>query len=77
MQRRIDGNGLRRVWVERVAWNVAAIAMLSAMVAILLCSLRWLDEIDPDGRRDRAAVEVNREPEVRPARIARADRARG
>ena len=77
MQRRIDGNRLRRLWVERIVWNVAAVAMLTAMVAILLLSLRWLDEIDPEARRDRAGVEFDRELEVRPARIARADRARG
>jgi len=77
MQRRIEGTRLRRVWAERIVWNMAAVAMLTSMVAILLCSLRWLDEIDPEARRDRAGVEFDRKPEAGPARLARADRARG
>ena len=77
MQRRNDGNGLQRVWVDRIVWNIAAVAMLTTMIAILLCSLQWLDDIDREAPRDRAGVEFDRESEVRPARIARADRTRG
>ena len=77
MQRKIDESRSRRVWVDRIVWNVAAAAALAMMIAILLGSLQWLDEIDPEARPDRGAVELDLEPDARPARIARADRARG
>ena len=77
MQRKNEANGLRRVWVERIAWNVAAGATLMTMIAILLYSLQWLDEIDREARRDRAGPELELESERQPARIARADRPRG
>jgi len=77
MQRKIDASRLQRVWVDRIVWNVVAAAVLAMMIAILLGSLQWLDDIDLEVRRDREGVELDREPEVRPARIVRADRARG
>ena len=76
MQRRIDDSRLQRVWVERIVWNVAAAAALATMIAILLCSLQWLDEIDPEAGRDRARLELDHDTENRPTRIAGVDGAR-
>ena len=77
MQRKIDGRDLRRLWVERIVWNMAAAAALAMMVALLLFSLQWLDEIDTSVGRDRDSIGLDREPDTQPPRIARAERTRG
>ena len=57
MQRSIDQRRLGRVWLERIVWNTAAAAALAVMIVVLLCSLQWLDQVDPQAARVRAAVE--------------------
>ncbi|MBW2424422.1 MAG: hypothetical protein JRG86_09240 [Deltaproteobacteria bacterium] len=47
MQRGHEIRSRRGRWIERLVWNTAAAFMLTAMIAVLLCSLQWLDRIAP------------------------------
>ncbi len=44
---RAEGRGRVRAGLEWLAWNAAAAAALTLMIVILLCSLQWLDRVDP------------------------------
>ena len=41
-------------WLERLAWNAAATAVLAVLILLLLASLEWLDQLsartEPPGR---------------------------
>jgi hypothetical protein len=83
MQRRNETQRLGRIWVERIAWNAAAAAALLVMVVLLLLSLQWLDQIDPEAQRERAATRngsafgLDRSTEARSTRLVRVDRPSG
>ena len=76
MQNRIENKRLGNVWVERILWNMVAATALATMIAVLLCSLQWLDEIDPSASRKGAEIEpparleLSSEVEDRPTRVA-------
>ncbi len=79
MQRKIEGQRLVKVWIERIVWNAAATAALAMMIGILLCSLRLLDQINPEAENHRAAIAPQAEAardrpiESRSTRVARAN----
>jgi hypothetical protein len=83
MQRPIDQRRLGRVWLERIVWNVAAAAALAVMIVVLLCSLQWLDQVDPQALRaqaepeEGAALGSERLPEIRPPPLALGNGPRG
>lgn len=76
MQNRIENKRCGNIWVERVIWNAVAATALTGMIAVLLCSLQWLDEIDPNASHEAAAIEsrarldLSAEVEDRPTRVA-------
>lgn len=39
--RRFEGS----LWLERLAWNAAATAVLAVLILLLLASLEWLDQL--------------------------------
>jgi len=77
MQRKIDDRRLGQIWLERIVWNVLVAASLGFMIAILLCSLQWLDEIDSvpsievRGEAERGRIERDQKIETPPRQIAR------
>ena len=91
MQRRNEGRRAATIWVERIVWNVLAATVLAGMIGVLLFSLRWLDEIDPEAARKSGAIqetlransdpENDKEPEKskesRATRVARVNDSRG
>jgi hypothetical protein len=81
MQRRDDAPRRSTLWLERLAWNAAAVAALAVMLLVLLSSLRWLDELAPQTANDLAPVsapQIARElPESRPTEVARVNRPSG
>ncbi|HKK52778.1 MAG TPA: hypothetical protein VKA74_14370 [Myxococcota bacterium] len=58
-ERKIEIQRRQALWIERLAWNAAAAAVLLGMIWVLLCSLTWLDRIAPSPLRgrERAALE--------------------
>ena len=54
MQRKFETKTRGELFVERVVWNAAAGAALAVMVLVLLCSLRWLDQISPQPTSERS-----------------------
>lgn len=56
MPRRIEANNRTALWIERIAWNAAAGAVLAVMILILLGSLRWLDQLAPRVVNEPSAV---------------------
>lgn len=55
------------LWLERIAWNAAALAALAVMLLVLLGTFEWLDRVsrkasdeNRGGRAIRAAAEVDR-----------------
>jgi hypothetical protein len=42
-------------WLERAAWNAAALTVLAVMLLVLLGSLEWLDRWDPTAKSEREA----------------------
>lgn len=51
---RIPGNP----WLERLAWNAAALAALAVMLLVLLGSLEWLDRLAAEAAASRGAAPV-------------------
>jgi len=47
MSRRSDAQRSSVRWIERLAWNGAAVVVLLAMIWMLLGTLSWLDRISP------------------------------
>jgi hypothetical protein len=45
MERRSEARTELGPWVERLAWNAAALAALAVMLLVLLASLEWLDHM--------------------------------
>lgn len=48
MEQRYEANRQTGLWLERLAWNMAAGAALAVMILLLLGSMRWLDAISAD-----------------------------
>ncbi len=61
MQQKAVIKGRTNLWIERIVWNLAAAAALTMMIALLLCTLRWLDRIDPERQYSLNALEQNAE----------------
>ena len=47
MDRRTEYDLHIALWIERLAWHLAAGAALAVMILVLLGSLRWLDQVAP------------------------------
>ena len=47
MHQKIKANSRLTLWIERIAWNAAAGAVLAVMILVLLGSLRLLDQVAP------------------------------
>ncbi len=47
MDRRTEYDVHLALWIERLAWHLAAGAALAVMILVLLGSLRWLDQVAP------------------------------
>jgi hypothetical protein len=45
MERRNEARTEFGPWLERLAWNAAALAALAVMLLVLLASLEWLDHV--------------------------------
>ena len=43
-----------RPWLEHLAWNAAALAVLGVMLLVLLGSLEWLDQVTPASAQPRS-----------------------
>jgi len=41
-------------WLERAAWNAAALTVLAVMLLVLLGALEWLDHLGPASKSGRA-----------------------
>lgn len=72
MQRRIDTEDRIGLWIERIVWNVAAGAVLAAMVLALLGMLQWLDEVAPHAEPAWHARPLAQEAEPLPPPVAAA-----
>ena len=68
MSQESNANRLAALWLERIAWNAAAGAVLAVMILVLLGSLEWLDALAP---RPSAPPSVSAEPPSARAQIAR------
>lgn len=80
MQRRIRAAQRRSIWIEWIVWNMVAGAALGLMIAVLLCSLAWLDEVVPTPAAEIARAGGGGDPApVRnpPARVAAVNRPSG
>jgi len=75
MSRESNANRRAALWLERIAWNAAAGAVLAVMILVLLGSLEWLDTLAP--RPSAATPAVSAEAPSAPAQIAREPAAPG
>ncbi len=69
MSRESNANRQAALWLERIAWNAAAGAVLAVMILVLLGSLEWLDTLAP--RATTRPPAVSAEAPSAPAQIAR------
>jgi hypothetical protein len=69
MSRQSNANRQAALWLERIAWNAAAGAVLAVMILVLLGSLEWLDTLTPHATTKTPAVSA--EAPSAPAQIAR------
>ncbi|HPG27156.1 MAG: hypothetical protein H6748_12725 [Spirochaetaceae bacterium] len=64
MEREIDETHRRVLWLERLAWNAAAGAVVAVLLLVLLWSLHWLDRIAPEPALAPAPVAAGPAPEA-------------
>lgn len=69
MSQESNANRQTALWLERIAWNAAAGAVLAVMILVLLGSLEWLDTLAP--RPSQAPPAVSAEAPSPRAQIAR------
>lgn len=89
MSQESNANRLAALWLERIAWNAAAGAVLAVMILVLLGSLEWLDTLAPrpsetppavSAESPSARAQIAREsatPSAQPAAVARVHRPSG